>query len=485
MSQSAKAVCLCCAGHGLRRERERATCATCVEEVFRDFKRHMDLVRDKRRELRKRLAQAVKQQAECSEQQRYRLATKARRDGARLRARRLEKEVAALKTENETSKTRLAKLRGDLESLRLECEREQKDKTPRNCSSVIRRYQGRWTQVDDQVHAEQREAMERLLHIFPLKLSLADSDLSASKEGSPGWSPFGDMRILDLRIQMTSAHEVGSKVKTLEEKQELGSALGYLLLLVDLSAKVLNCPVLHATGLDLGMVSGGRRSTVTGFGVSQSTIWQPKSYWHPIPSSSNEELPLYIPHDHQDHGKAATSVAESILGLRESEAGGHSKGSPHPASPSTATATSAAAKLKRFHKGVHLLQRSIGMVCGHAIDTHAQEGIGRTDTYHFLARTSHPLVRLVELCSKYASLDLVSNPSMGACGGGLGMGSFYSFSMMAGGKENGHAPTGALGMDFSMIAKPREEKNQQDLEEWDVIDFPPQAKARLTTRRAH
>ena len=136
----------------------------------------------------------------------------------------------------------------------------------------------------------------------------------------------------------------------------------------------------------------------------------------------------------------------------------------------------------RFLKGVDLLQRSVGVVCGHFHkDQEAVKGFEgegeEARVADLIAKASalsaHPLVLLVELCSHFASLDLVKSSTeqpVGILDSLSVLDASTTGSVLESSTHRRDHHHTALGMEFSVISKPREEPKGQDLEDWDVVD---------------
>ncbi|QDZ20998.1 hypothetical protein HOP50_04g35230 [Chloropicon primus] len=453
--------CVSCE-EGVRRRERKGTCERCVREVFEEFEAHLGEMQGRRGELKARVAEFQRVEAALSEQQRARRAAKRKRDRQKERQRRLRREVEEKKRENDEARRRLEGARGLVQRLREEIERITGEGRP---LATLRRYKAREEALRQQLTAEQRKALKRLLQALPLELRVGVD----SRDGKRAIK--GDVKVCGLSVPLALGLLSKEPAWTAEKEQEVDSALGYLLLLLDLASRILGYPVLHVTGLDMGLGSlTGCGSILMGFGVSHSTIWQPKSYWQLMPSSESEELPLYL---HTNAQKSSSLDQASILGVH---ALAGISGIPSASGGDAASLARENAEAKaRFLKGVDLLQRSVGVVCGHFRKDQEEGGEARAADLiaEASALSAHPLVLLVELCSHFASLDLVKSSTeqpVGSLDSLSVMGASTAGSVLessAHGRDHHHT---ALGMEFSVISKPREEPKAQDLEDWDVVD---------------
>ncbi|KAG2482659.1 hypothetical protein HYH03_018432 [Edaphochlamys debaryana] len=96
---------------------------------------------------------------------------------------------------------------------------------------------------------------------------------SGSSQGGGGASP---MQVTICNLKLPDAASVSSLMA--QQPEATSSALGYLLLLVELLATYCGGPVLHE-----GSFQG-----------STSVVWQQHSFWNRRPSSSNARLPLFM-----------------------------------------------------------------------------------------------------------------------------------------------------------------------------------------------
>ena len=528
------------------------TCNACLIQVVSEFRKHMISLNQRRAKLRRQVADATrtKQQHKAQAEQRITHQRTLSKNKEKIKA--LKRDIVEKQKANAKRKKQVSLLREHLESLRDECEIKQAEKLARTFPTLIRRHESWYKAISEQLVAEQQEAMGTLLHVLPLELGYKKVKGAhhhhQQQKSSHSRSQGAQGERLSLRVCGLDVPMSVSQVKplsTVREEQELGSALGYVLLLVDLTARILRCPVLHVTGLDqTNQTSGGVGGFLMGFGVSHSTIWQPKSYWQLIPSDATEELPLYVQQYHSSQtAQGATHKKNNSSGCEVAASEGTTQGSKSAsASPSysplqagmdvlksevmksvksviTSTGGSPSAlsavssnrwlfdsvggygigsrgKEERYtslRKGLGLLQGSVGMLCGHAMTQHQQQP-ERQDHRFVFDNRKVPLALLAELCSKYAPVSFVDStntgPPMdffnGSCyshmeGSLIGMENshMHAGSSTTGGltfgKENG-----ALGLDFSVIAKPPPFQ-EEHLEEWDVVDFPKVSKSTAVT----
>ena len=571
-------------GQDKDKDKDKDTCSECLRQVLREFTKHYKQVQRRRNVLEKQLKYddvddggggMCVSRVSYMEEVRLRHRESVRQlHGNRLlalkeRGKRLERLVEDRKRGNAQRQREVDKLRKHLEKLEAENEKKRKIKTTQ-VQKVVRKYEKGLKGVSEQLADEQREAMRELLNILPLKLEQQHQQQQQQQQHQKGqgwgWgqvqvgsstAPVREkgggttvvMKICGLRVP-TSVSQVN--IRSLADEQEVGSALGYVLLLVDLAARILGSPVLHVTGLDHGEGVGG---FLMGFGVSHSTIWQPKSYWQLIPSDAADELPLYLQQRGGNSPLSSSSSSFSSSSLSSSSSGGGGGGGgakevkeekiveaerqPPPllqsvgdmllnsshevlmkGVKSTIMAATAESSSPLFikdqraceclRKGLGLLQRSAGVVCGHILSTPIlmqQMGKGsvsgggtreRNPAYvfkdkvplFFLAELLHVKFRGSPSCILQTSYHSGGMTPTDASGSGslmdVGSSRHQSCSSLGGGggrggssgkegKENGAFPQSSLplgGMDFSMIAKPPPSKEGDNLDEWDVVDFP-------------
>ncbi|KAK9830499.1 hypothetical protein WJX72_012100 [[Myrmecia] bisecta] len=120
---------------------------------------------------------------------------------------------------------------------------------------------------------EQRVRLKQLLEVLPLTITALRNGGQPSKDGR---SPVPYVTVCGLRLP-ESLHP--AVLDDSHQAQELGSALGYFILVLDLVAHYLGGPVLHHFS----------------FRGSTSSLWAPKTFWdsHP-PSSPSQHMRLHL-----------------------------------------------------------------------------------------------------------------------------------------------------------------------------------------------
>lgn len=188
------------------------------------------------------------------------------------RMHKVKQRAAAAESRLAKAKELSAKLRNDnnqrreqLEKLGTELSAKRADVLTSHFPTILRYQSLTYSHVSAMLLREQRTKMRQLLDIMPVRINALRPD---------GGSP--------VKVTICNLHLPDNLPDSLWQQQEavrsLSSALGYLLLFMDL----------------LGAYMGGPLLCEGAFRCSTSTIWSPTSYWSRQPSSASGVLPLYV-----------------------------------------------------------------------------------------------------------------------------------------------------------------------------------------------
>ena len=375
----------------------QVTCESCVREVTSDFAQSMARLNERRGRLRTQLERALKKKLQREKQREWRQGQARRLADIRKRKATIERILEAREREAAGRRQAHARVKTQLFKLNEELCAQQTEKLLRIVPNQLRNHTTWLSAVADQLVHEQQAAMARLLGVLPLSLEGG---------GVPGrhWR----LRVRDLALPLTPA-QVDPKITVGGHgARELGSALGYALLLVNLASRILGAPVLHAAAVDGRVLTEGRHlgettTVMLGFGASKSSVWQPRAFWDPEPLSATHEHPLYIRgHQHAPPSSAASAASAASeagtpphaacagrAGARDaplsgplrlppsppSMLGGSGSSTPQPPAGPSSVRPPPLTPLAEIDGGLLLLQRSAGALWAHATARRPELGL--------------------------------------------------------------------------------------------------------------
>ncbi|KAL3684580.1 hypothetical protein R1sor_002602 [Riccia sorocarpa] len=189
---------------------------------------------------------------------------------------------------------------------------------------------------------KRRLQLRQLCKILPIRRCTGDERENRGGTGHP-------VRICNVELPL------GDDPSSVPHN-DLGAALGYMVQLVNLTARYLSAPLLHSAG----------------FAASSSRIWQRASYWDTRPAHRGEEYPLFLPRENgasvedPNHGGASSQSNVNLSFTEGSRSFGReldADASLVRCSSSSLSGTSTSREVYRdVQKGIKMLKRSVACI---------------------------------------------------------------------------------------------------------------------------
>ncbi|CAM6093754.1 unnamed protein product [Calypogeia fissa] len=248
-----------------------AACINCINPRLVERYKVLKRLAQQRDSSRRRLDAQLVAKREAELQRHWRAEHAERKTKLREQLRIATLELREAKSKGEQQQRQLDAQTTSLASASSELAVKQVEHLGQYYPDLIRAHSLGLSSVSAELFQKRRMVIRQLCKILPLRRGTGPSDEREKWEASGATQP---VRICGVQLP------VGDDLASLPAL-ELAASLGYIVQLVNFTARYLSAPLLHSAG----------------FAASSSRVWQRGSYFDPRPAIRSEEYPLFLPRE--------------------------------------------------------------------------------------------------------------------------------------------------------------------------------------------
>ncbi|KAG0575754.1 hypothetical protein KC19_5G028300 [Ceratodon purpureus] len=319
-----------------------SVCTTCINHRLMERYKLVKTLVQERDVLRRRLDEELIAKREAELQQHWRVEHVERRAQLKERLRQCKEELAQGKTKRDQAQNDLDTRTQLLSAASAQLAKRRADQF---LPDFIRAQSLSHTSSASELYQKRRMIFRQLCKILPLRRSSVTVEERQKWEGSINGQQ--SVRICGARLP------IGDDPLSTPHT-ELAASLGYLVQLVNMSARYLSGPLLHSSG----------------FAASSSRVWQRASYFDSKPASRSEEFPLFLPRQNGrghsgDEGNELSKSVGSNLGFSSMESPRIETVESTASLVNYGTSSGTRESYPDVQKGIKLLRRSVGCLCAY------------------------------------------------------------------------------------------------------------------------
>ncbi|KAL2652735.1 hypothetical protein R1flu_020863 [Riccia fluitans] len=257
-------VCVCGICEGVN---QPAVCSNCCNFRLSEKYKILKRVLQQRDELKRRLEAQLVAKREAESQRTWRAEHAERKAKLREQFRNCSNELMKARARGDEQKKRLDARTNALACASAELAARQTHTLGKYYPDLVCTKTLSYETVNAELVQKRRLQLRQLCKILPIRRCTGDERENRGGTGQP-------VRICSVELPL------GDDPLSVPHN-DLGAALGYMVQLVNLTARYLSAPLLHSAG----------------FAASSSRIWQRASYWDTRPAHRGEEYPLFLPRE--------------------------------------------------------------------------------------------------------------------------------------------------------------------------------------------
>ncbi|KAG6549138.1 hypothetical protein Mapa_009364 [Marchantia paleacea] len=317
-------VCGICEGVNLP-----AVCAACCNAGLNDKYKILKRVLQQRDDVKRRLEAQLADKREAESQRKWRVEHGERNAELCEQLRTSSNDLMKARARGEEQKKRLDARTNALERASNELTRKQRDLLGKYYPDLICTKNLSYDTLNAELTQKRRLQVRQLCKIIPTRRCTGDER---------------EVRICNVSLPLGDD-------PTSVSHNDLSASLGYLVQLLNLTARYLSAPILHSAG----------------FAASSSRVWQRASYWDTRPTHRGEEYPLFLPRENgaaEELGHSSSSSHSLGLSLTEGSRSANRDMDVDASLVRCSTSSSSSSKEthKDVQKGIKMLKRSVASV---------------------------------------------------------------------------------------------------------------------------